>query len=170
MKRIITSIITVLGVATCFTQGYANDKALDSKEYISILNKNISMAQSDINKEEIGTFDMVFKGLEKGYIQTALNNEVELRKSVSGILHDIGKLNISNSELQQKNDQLVGELNDLVSTLDKSIECKNDILNSGTNGLVKFKRVLFENDKLVNEANSKIEKINSIYEDINSYK
>lgn len=169
MKRIITSIITVLGIATCFNQSYANDK-LNSKEYISVLNKNIAISQSDINKEEIGTFDMVFKGLEKGYIQTALDNETELRESISNTLHDIGKLNVSGSELQKKNDQLVEELNDLVLALDKSIECKRDILNSDTNGLVKFKRVLFENDKLVNEANSKIETINSIYKDINSYR
>ena len=49
-------------------------------------------------------------------------------------------------------------------------KCKNKILNSNDKNLVKGQNLLKEDDKKIKKVNEKIDIINNLYKEINSFK
>lgn len=170
MKKIIISLLIIGSLTTGSVFAYNKNVELNTEEYISLINTNITELNAEVEPKEKATMGTIFlNGIDEGYIIPSINNDIKLKNCVSELVNNIKDTKILNKKLQNKHNELMTELIDLTELLDNTIECKKEILNSNDKNLTKGQRLLIEDDKKVKAANKKIEKINSIYNEINNF-
>ena len=170
MKKIIISLLIIGSLTTGSVFAYNKNVELNTEEYISSINTNIAELNAEVEPKEKATMGTIFlNGIDEGYIIPSINNDIKLKNCVSELVNNIKDTKILNKKLQNKHNELMTELIDLTELLDNTIECKKEILNSNDKNLTKGQRLLIEDDKKVKAANKKIEKINSIYNEINNF-
>ena len=170
MKKIIISLLIIGSLTTGSVFAYNKNVELNTEEYISLINTNISELNAEVEQKEKANMGTIFlNGIDEGYIIPSINNDIKLKNCVSELVNNIKDTKILNKKLQNKHNELITELTDLTELLDNTIECKKEILNSNDKNLTKGQRLLKEDDKKIKAANKKIEKINNIYKEINNF-
>ena len=170
MKKIIISLLIIGSLTTGSVFAYNKNVELNTEEYISLINTNISELNAEVEQKEKANMGTIFlNGIDEGYIIPSINNDIKLKNCVSELVNNIKDTKILNKKLQNKHNELITELTDLTELLDNTIECKKEILNSNDKNLTKWQRLLKEDNKKIKAANKKIEKINNIYKEINNF-
>lgn len=170
MKKIIISLLIIGSLTTGSVFAYNKNVELNTEEYISLINTNISELNAEVEQKEKANMGTIFlNGIDEGYIIPSINNDTKLKNCVSELVNNIKDTKILNKKLQNKHNELITELTDLTELLNNTIECKKEILNSNDKNLIKGQRLLKEDDKKIKAANKKIEKINNIYKEINNF-
>ena len=170
MKKIIMSLLIIGSLTTGSVFAYNKNVELNTEEYISLINTNISELNAEVEpKEKANMGTILLNGIDEGYIIPSINNDTKLKNCISELVNNIKDTKILNKKLQNKHNELITELTDLTELLDNTIECKKEILNSNDKNLTKGQRLLKEDDKKIKAANKKIEKINNIYKEINNF-
>ena len=170
MKKIIISLLIIGSLTTGSVFAYNKNVELNTEEYISLINTNISELNAEVEQKEKANMGTIFlNGIDEGYIIPSINNDTKLKNCISELVNNIKDTKIFNKKLQNKHNELITELTDLTELLDNTIECKKEILNSNDKNLTKGQRLLKEDDKKIKAANKKIEKINNLYKEINNF-
>lgn len=170
MKKIIVSLLIIGSITTGSVFAYNKNVALNTEEYISLINTNIAELNTEVEpKEKANMGTILLNGIDEGYIIPSINNDTKLKNCISGLVNNIKDTKILNKKLQSKHNELMTELTELTELLNNTIECKKEILNSNDKNLTKGQRLLKEDDKKIKAANEKIEKINNIYKEINNF-
>ena len=170
MKKIIALLLIIGVFTTSSVFAYNKNVKLNTEEYINLINTNIAELRVSIEiKEKVNLGTILLNGIEEGYIIPSINNDTKLKEGITELINNIKDVKIYNKKLQNKHDELILELNSLTELVNSSIKCKNDILNSNDKKLVKGQRLLQEDDKQIDIINNKIEEINDIYKEINSF-
>lgn len=171
MKKLIISFLIAGSLTTGSVFAYNKNLELNTLEYISLINTNIAEMNAEIEpKEKANLGTILLNGMDEGYIIPSINNDTKLKNCISGLVDNIKDTKIMNKNLQEKHNALIKELTELTNLLNDTIECKKEILNSNDTNLTKGQRLLSEDDKKVKLVNEKIEIINALYEEINSFK
>ena len=170
MKKILVLLLIIGAFTTSSVFAYSKNIELNTQEYIDLINTHMSDLKDEIGvKEKANLGTILLNGIEEGYIIPSINNDVTLNKVITKLINNVKDVKIYNKKLQNKHNELVLELNSLTKLVNSSIKCKTDILNSNDKKLVKGQRLLLEDDKKINIINSKIEEINELYKEINSF-
>ena len=172
MKKIIISILLVCCFATGSIFAYDYNLKLNTEQYINMINTNMAEMTAEIEEgREKATLGTIFfdGGIEEGYIKPSISNDTKLKKCISGLIDNIKDTKIVDRNLQNKHNELMQCMEDLINLLDNTIQCKTDILNSNNNKLTKAQNLLLQDEKNIKEVNDKIDKINKIYMEINNF-
>ena len=171
MKKFIISLLIIGSLTTTSVFAYNKYIELNTEEYINLINSSISELNAEIEPKEkanIGT--ILSHGIDEGYIIPSIKNDTKLRNCITELVNNIKDTKIYNKKLQNKHNELILELNSLTELLNDSIKCKKEILNSNDKNLVKGQNLLKEDDKKIKKVNEKIDIINNLYNEINSFK
>ena len=155
MKKIIMVSILLIQITT--STSFAN-----SNDYISNLNNSIG--EMKIELEEKNKVSLL-KGIDDGYLIPEIENVQNLKNELIGLNGNLKKQNIKNNDLKEKNDLLVKNIDELIVLLNDTIDYKKGLMEESA--LVKFVKLIVEDDYKVSLANNKIKEINKIYKDIN---
>ena len=171
MKKFIISLLIIGSLTTGSVFAYNKNIELNTEEYINLINSSISELNAEIEPKEKANIGTIFlNGIDEGYIIPSINNDTKLKNGITELVNNIKDTKIYNKKLQNKHDELVLELNCLTELLHDSIKCKKEILNSNDKNLVKGQNLLKEDDKKIKKVNEKIDIINNLYKEINSFK
>lgn len=171
MGKLIISLLIMGSLTTGSVFAYNKNVELNTLEYISLINTNIAELNAEVElKEKANLGTVLLNGIDEGYIVPSINNDTKLKDCLSGLVDNIKDTKIINKNLQEKHNALMKELTELTNLLNDTIECKKEILNSNDASLTKGQKLLSEDDKKVKLVNEKIEIINALYKEINSFK
>lgn len=170
MKKIIISLLIIGSLTTTSVFAYNKNMELNTEEYINLINTEFSELNAEIEFKEKATIGTILlNGVDEGYIIPSIKNDTKLKNSITELVNSIKDTKIYNKKLQIQHDKLVLELNSLTELLQDSIKCKKEILNSNDKNLVKGQNLLKEDDKKIQKVNEKIDIINNLYKEINSF-
>ena len=127
MKKIILTTLIITGLMVGNANAYIEDVKYNSNEYIFKINDCIGELNCNLDKNKVS----LFKGLRAGYIEPEIENLKELKIAVTGLNNNIKNFKIDNNELQNKHNEFVSTLEDLINNLDDGINNKIENSRSG---------------------------------------
>ena len=140
---------------------------LDNNEYISRLNTNLGEMKLETDVKGGSLLKSMVYGVDDGYLKPEISKLEKVRDCLNGLVLNMENDVIENKNLQLKHDEFISSSKLVVKLLDENINTKKEVLGSNSNGFIKIGKLLKTDNKETKEVNNNIEKINSIYKEIN---
>ncbi len=139
MKKI---LITLMILTSLTTKCLAYD-SINTNEYINTLNTYTGEMNMNLDDEEKGSiYKSIVKGFNSGYLIPEITKLESTKASITGLVDNIKDINITNTELQSKHDDLIQQYKIVINLLDKDIAAKKQLLNNDCNYFKKVSKIL----------------------------
>ena len=163
MKKILTSLLIIIGISINTNYIYSENLDLNINEYIKLINVSISELNANLeHTEKANLKTLLFNGLNDGYIIQSINNYENLKNEINILIDNVNDTKVINKTLQTKHNLLISELSKITKLIDESINIKKEVLNGDILKLIK-------DEKKVQIINKKIDLVNTIYKEINNF-